>query len=56
MYVHQEILTGLLVSVYHQATMVAGQILSAVVDGVIAFTLCYYLRKRRTGMKRQVIN
>lgn len=34
------------------ATMVAGQILSAVVDGVIAFTLCYYLRKRRTGMKR----
>ncbi|KAG1781238.1 hypothetical protein EV702DRAFT_1193419 [Suillus placidus] len=37
------------------ATMVAGQILSAVVDGVIAFTLCFYLRKRRTGMKRQDI-
>ncbi|KAG1724017.1 hypothetical protein EDB19DRAFT_323913 [Suillus lakei] len=34
------------------ATMVAGQVLSAVVDGVIAFTLCFYLRKRRTGMKR----
>ncbi|KAG2343377.1 hypothetical protein BDR05DRAFT_962874 [Suillus weaverae] len=37
-------------------TMVAGQILSAVVDGVIAFTLCFYLRKRRTGMKRQDIS
>ncbi|KAG1842862.1 hypothetical protein DFJ58DRAFT_805439 [Suillus subalutaceus] len=34
------------------ATMVTGQVLSAVVDGVIAFTLCFYLRKRRTGMKR----
>ncbi|KAG2144393.1 uncharacterized protein EDB93DRAFT_1241274 [Suillus bovinus] len=33
-------------------TMVAGWVLSAVVDSAIAFTLCIYLRKRRTGMKR----
>ncbi|KAG2092323.1 uncharacterized protein F5147DRAFT_840665 [Suillus discolor] len=33
-------------------TMVVGWVLSAVVDSAIAFTLCLYLRKRRTGMKR----
>lgn len=33
-------------------TMVVGWVLSAVVDSAIAFTLCIYLRKRRTGMKR----
>lgn len=33
-------------------TMVAGWVLSAVVDSAIAFTLCLYLRKRRTSMKR----
>ncbi|KAG2128508.1 hypothetical protein BD769DRAFT_1775650 [Suillus cothurnatus] len=31
-------------------TMVVGWVLSAVVDSAIAFTLCLYLRKRRTGM------
>ncbi|KAG1724018.1 hypothetical protein EDB19DRAFT_324010 [Suillus lakei] len=34
------------------STMVVGQVLSAVVDGAIALTLCLYLQKRRTGMKR----
>lgn len=33
-------------------TMVVGWVLSAVVDSAIAFTLCLYLRKRRTGMNR----
>ncbi|KAG2337367.1 hypothetical protein BDR05DRAFT_1005074 [Suillus weaverae] len=31
-------------------TMVVGWVLSAVVDSAIAFTLCIYLRQRRTGM------
>jgi hypothetical protein len=33
-------------------TMVVGWVLSAVVDSAIAFTLCLYLRKRRTGMNQ----
>ncbi|KAG1719218.1 hypothetical protein EDB19DRAFT_727074 [Suillus lakei] len=33
-------------------TMVVGWVLSAVVDSTIAFTLCLYLRKRRTGMNK----
>jgi hypothetical protein len=39
-----------------QPTMVVGWVLSAVVDSAIAFTLCLYLRKRRTGMNRWDIN
>ncbi|KAG1719223.1 hypothetical protein EDB19DRAFT_1861121 [Suillus lakei] len=33
-------------------TMVVGWVLSAIVDSAIAFTLCLFLRKRRTGVKR----
>ncbi|KAH7907171.1 hypothetical protein BJ138DRAFT_1093049 [Hygrophoropsis aurantiaca] len=33
-------------------TMVTGWVISAVVDTLIASSLCYYLHKRRTGMKR----
>ncbi|KAH7930000.1 hypothetical protein BV22DRAFT_1028967 [Leucogyrophana mollusca] len=34
------------------ATMVVGWVLSALVDITIACTLCYYLHRRRTGMRR----
>ncbi|KAH7923298.1 hypothetical protein BV22DRAFT_1093126 [Leucogyrophana mollusca] len=33
-------------------TMVVGWVLSAVVDTLIASTLCFYLHRRRTGMRR----
>jgi hypothetical protein len=36
--------------------MVIGWVLSALVDSLITFTLCFYLRKRRTSIKRQDID
>ena len=36
--------------------MVVGWVLSALVDSLIAFVLCLYLLRRRTGMKRHENN
>ncbi|KIJ15773.1 hypothetical protein PAXINDRAFT_114156 [Paxillus involutus ATCC 200175] len=42
----------------HKPTMIAGWTLAAFADTLIAITLCYWLRKQRSGMKRteHVIN